>query len=702
MPQPRPAATLAALALVAGLTAALPATPARADTGPALTVDPATDQHPISQDIYGMNFAPESLAAELRLPVRRWGGNATTLYNYALDETNRGSDWYFENAPGPAPDPSKLPDGSETDQFVEQDLRTGTDTILTLPLIGWTPKARDYGCAFSIAKYGPQQASDQQWRPDCGNGVKPDGTMVTGNDPHDVATEIGPQYVTDWLGHLTSKYGTAATGGVKFYNLDNEADLWEYTHRAVHPVGPGYDEMRDSTYAIAGALKAADPDAKTLGPVGWGWNSLTLSGLDQQTCSTQGGSCWSNPPDRAAHGGTPFGAWYLAQLAAYERAHGVRLLDYYDNHWYPQGANVTSEADDPATQALRLRETRNLWDPTYTDESWINQPTMLIPRMRQTIDQNYPGTKLAITEYNWGGLTHVDGALAEADVLGIFGHEGVDLATLWAPPAATDPGANAFRMYLNYDGQGGHFGDVSVHAASADQGQLAVYAAKRSSDGALTLMVVNKTTGDLTSPVSVAGLPGTRAAQVWRYGQADTSAIHHDADQQVVDGQFTATFPAYSVTELVVPPLGLAAKYRNVDTNPADNRIRPAFQLVNNGSSPLALSRVTLRYWFSHDGASRLTAGCDAATTGCRNVTRKVVAVSGDPDADEYLEVGFTTAAGTLAPGAATEVRATVTAARGCFAETGDWSWAPAAAGYADNPRVAVAVDGTRIAGSAP
>src|SRR5690242_7437683 len=118
----------------------LPASAAVA--GPSVTVDPTAGLHPISRDIYGMNFADEALAQELKLPVRRWGGNATTRYNYALDETNRGSDWYFENVPGTA-DPATLPDGSETDQFVEQDRRTGTSSILTVPLIGWVPKARD-------------------------------------------------------------------------------------------------------------------------------------------------------------------------------------------------------------------------------------------------------------------------------------------------------------------------------------------------------------------------------------------------------------------------------------------------------------------------------------------------------------------------------------------------------------------------------
>ena len=73
---------------------------------------------------------------------------------------------------------ANLPAGSEADGFVDQDRRTGTSSILTMPLIGWIPKARDFSCGFSIAKYGPQQGSDSQWRPDCGNGVKPDGSKT--------------------------------------------------------------------------------------------------------------------------------------------------------------------------------------------------------------------------------------------------------------------------------------------------------------------------------------------------------------------------------------------------------------------------------------------------------------------------------------------------------------------------------------------
>src|SRR6185503_19599851 len=140
---------------------------------------------------------------------------------------------------------------------------------------------------------------------------------------------------------------------------------------------------------------------------------------------------------RLAHGNVPLVEWYLQQLRTYEQQNGVRLLDYLDLHYYPQANGVSlSGAGNTTTQALRLRSTRSLWDPTYTDESWIGEAVQLIPRMRQWVNTDYPGTRLAIGEYNWGALDHINGALAQADVLGIFGREGLDLATLWDPPTS--------------------------------------------------------------------------------------------------------------------------------------------------------------------------------------------------------------------------------------------------------------------------
>jgi hypothetical protein len=522
----------------------VPPTPTPVPTpapGPALAIDAAADVHPISPDIYGMNYAEAALAEAVRLPVRRWGGNSTSRFNWQIDTSNTGSDWYFENIAQPA---------GAADAFVAQDRGTGTRTIMTVPLIGRVAKRRleshPFDCGFRVARYGAQQSTDP-WDPDCGNGVRTDGSGITGNDPTDTSTAADPAFVAEWVSHLVATFGPAAAGGVAYYNLDNEPMLWPGTHRDVHPQPTGYDEMRDRTYAYATAVKAADPTARTLGPVVWGWTAYFWSALDW----AGGGDWWSHPPDRLAHGDVPFVEWYLQQMRAYEKQHGVRILDYCDVHFYPPDVALAG-AGSAALQARRLRSTRLLWDRAYSEESWIAAPVYLVPRLREWVAADYPGTRTAITEYNWGALDSLNGALAQADVLGIFGRERLDLATLWGPPEIDDPGAFAFRMYRNADGAGHGFGETGVRAASSDQGRLAVYAALRAT-GELTAIVVNKTSGALEATVALTGFAPDGPVQVFRYSGANLGAIEREPDLAATPAGLTATFPASSITLLVVP-----------------------------------------------------------------------------------------------------------------------------------------------------
>ncbi|MBX3013822.1 MAG: hypothetical protein KF832_20030 [Caldilineaceae bacterium] len=528
----------------------LPPTPTPVPSqGPTLQVDLSAERYPIQPGIYGINYAEEALATAVNLPARRWGGNATTRYNWQNDTANRASDWFFENIPEENPAPEELPDNSAANRFIEQDRRTGTQTLLTIPMIGWTPKSRETTCGFSVQRYGPQQQTDG-WRPDCGNGLKPNGDPLQGNDPTDTSMAIGPSFVKEWIAYLTARYGTAAEGGVTYYNLDNELMLWHHTHRDVHPEPVGYDELRDLTYTYGAAVKEADPTAQTLGPAAWGWTAYFFSALD----GAEGGTWWNKAPDRAAHGGMPLVAWYLQEMQRYEQEKGVRILDYLDLHYYPQAASVAlTSAGNVDTRALRLRSTRSLWDSTYTDESWIDEPVQLIPRMREWVDTYYPGTKLALSEYNWGALDHINGAVAQADILGIFGRERLDLAFLWAPLAIDDPYVFAFRMYRNYDGAGSAFGDLSVRATSSNQEQLSIYAAQRSQDQALTVMVINKSTLSLISEVQLTGATVPATAEVYRYSTADLENIQTLPAQAVVNGRMQANFPAQSITLFVLP-----------------------------------------------------------------------------------------------------------------------------------------------------
>jgi hypothetical protein len=151
-----------------------------------------------------------------------------------------------------------------------------------------------------------------------------------------------------------------------------------------------------------------------------------------------------------------------------------------------------------------------------------------------------PGTKISLSEYNWGALDAMNGALAQADALGIFGREGLDLATLWAPPSASQPGAYAFRMFRNYDGEGAAFGDTSLRATSSDPDKLAIYAAERG-DKTLTIMIINKSDQDLSSTVALQNASVQESVHVYRYSSAKLDAIEHGIDIKVAGEQISTS-----------------------------------------------------------------------------------------------------------------------------------------------------------------
>jgi hypothetical protein len=182
--------------------------------------------------------------------------------------------------------------------------------------------------------------------------------------------------------------------------------------------------------------------------------------------------------------------------------------------------------------------------------------------MRTWVANDYLGTKLAITEYNWGGLEHINGALTQADILGIFGREGLDLGTLWSPPNSTTqvPGLMAFEIYRNYDGKNSMFGDMALASLSPEQSQLAVYGSLRTADNAVTVVVINKTYGNLTSALSLANLTPNGPAQVFLYSSANLAGIVAQPSLTVnppssgsTTSTLSTTFPAQSITLLVVP-----------------------------------------------------------------------------------------------------------------------------------------------------
>lgn len=496
-----------------------------------IRVDAAAAVHPISPWIYGVSGASKDYLLALKAPLNSWGGNANTRYNWELGHAwNAASDWEYRNGN------YGYQGKSSSDDFITDTIAAGAVPRMSLTTLGWVAKNDDNNtCSFPTADGKCSNAGGA-------NCEKP-GEIA---DPNRANVPTDVNWVVRWVEHLRNEKKFS----VPFFAMDNEPDVWGYTHYDVHPKCTTYDEILTKYLEYARAVRAIAPEAELLGPVSCCWHFYWNSA--------------AGPVDKLKHGNQDFLPWFLAEVRKHDEKAGVRTLDVLDIHYYPAG--LYTDQVDARIAASRLASTRSLWDKTYVDESWIGQAVYLIPRMKQLIAENYPGTKLFISEWNWGAEKTMNGALAIADVLGIFGREDLYGAAYWRHPPLGSPGFLAFKLFTNYDDKGSRFGDTSVAAtvsgaavrtgpkADATGGSpVSAYASTDSKSGKLLVMLLNKDPlNDTDANLEIAGFQPKSTATLYRYSQAKIAQI---AQESLTVGPGTRIkLPAYSITLLVVEP----------------------------------------------------------------------------------------------------------------------------------------------------
>jgi hypothetical protein len=653
-----------------------------------VSVDVSANPHPINSNIYGVSYGDAHDMQVLNAPLNRWGGNATSRYNWQIDAHSAAADWYFETYS----DGSGAPGGS-ADQWVAttRSANNGAQPMFTIPMIDYLANLglnRSTLAGFSVKKYGAQTGTDP-WNSDAGNGISAStGKNITGNNPLDTGVANSTSIQQAWVQHFVNTFGpSTSSGGVKYYILDNEPSLWNSTHRDVHPNPATYQEMYNKIVAYATAIRAADPNAKIAGFEEWSWWAMYFSGLDQANGAGAGNS------DYNTHNHTYYYPWLLQQLYAYKQQTGTQLLDILTVHCYnalPDGSD-----DSVAGQQARNRETRILWDPSFQDPSWygdigINGRVLnWIPTLKAMVNQYHPGLQIGCTEYNWGDEANLNGATTQADVLGIYGREGFDLATRWT--VAKNTGTNpptyyvtylASQIYRNYDGNKSTFGDVSVGATTPNPDNLSAFAATRTSDGALTVMVINKRQGSTPVTVSLANFANAGTAQAWQINSKSQTSITRLADVTVANNSIGTTVPSQSITLFVIPkgvitsppaaPMGLAATVGSGTVTMTWN--------AGGGATSYTVKRSNV------SGGPYATVGTTAATTytdsGLSNGTTYYYVVSASNSAGSSgnsTEIGATpmaapafTSSATASPnpvaqGKATTITATVTDTSGAL-----------------------------------
>lgn len=442
-----------------------------------LTVNPAKVIGPISPYVYGVN---SQKLGDTGATVRRNGGNRGSVYNWELNASNAGKDYHHQNDKWPCEVMRyKTCDepGAQFVEFIKENQAAGAESVIEIPM-------QDY---VSADAKGPVRANE----------AAPSARFLrsyprkNGEFTLPPNTSDGAVYQDEFVKLLVTKFGKASDGGPKFYSLDNEPALWSTTHPRVHPNPVTYEELVQRSEATATAILDVDPSAFILGGVYFAWSEI------QNLASAGDFKKYNAIYERQID-------YFLDMMKKLEKRHGKRLVHGLDFHWYPEARGrkrITEDASDGKTIEARLQAPRSFWDPTYREKSWIadqiDGPIRLLPFLKEVIAKRYPGTHLTMTEYNFGGTSHVSGALAQVDVLGVLGREGVYLANYWGNGAGVGElppyVAQAFKLYRNYDGKGGKFGDVAVEATTPDLNAISIFAAKHSkSPGALDVIVINK------------------------------------------------------------------------------------------------------------------------------------------------------------------------------------------------------------------
>jgi hypothetical protein len=279
------------------------------------------------------------------------------------------------------------------------------------------------------------------------------------------------------------------------------------------------EKLAELNVQYAKAVKAVDPAAKVIGFGAWGMLELAGSNEDYFPPGADGYKRQKENVkesdkfrEKKKHGGDSQLVYLLKRFKQAETEQGKRLIDVVDIHWYPElyGKNSKGEKHrvmddvpyDKVFAPLQWESLREWWDPNFKAtaelESWTagdnasflwNPHHPVIPALKKMLDTYYPGTKLAINEYDNGSPEQYQGALLRAAALGIFMQEDLYMAQNWHQTDHKKFIYWAQKLYGNYDGKGSHVGGKFVPSQSSNPDLLSYAATDR---GKFTVVLINK------------------------------------------------------------------------------------------------------------------------------------------------------------------------------------------------------------------
>lgn len=501
-----------------------------------INIDLAGEKKEISPYIFGINQYGIDVN-KITATAYRQGGNRMTAYNWENNASNAGSDWKhssdnnLSNSDEPADCVKVLSEVAAKNNVPYK--------MTTLQMAGYASADKDGTVTEEEA------APSDRWNE----------VLFTKNAPFDETPDLtdGKVYMDEYVNYIINMLGDSTSPtGIQGYSLDNEPALWHHTHSRIHPNNVTIQELADKSIELASSVKKLDPKAEIFGPALFGYSAY--SNLADDDSSDE----WENiKKENNYH-------WYLDcyldQMNKASEKAGVRLLDVLDIHYYTEmkgdcRVNQCNDSSHVACAEARMQSVRTLYEEGFIEDSWIGQwfqqDLPILPNVQKSIDTYYPGTKLAITEYDFGG-DNVSGTIAQAEALGCFADAEVYLATKWG---CNNYQASGINLYTNYDGKGSSFGDMLLPTKTDDVALSSAYASIKGDDqGTVTAMITNK---DMENPENaVINLKNADTS----YEAAAVYAVYGDSAEiklikivdDVKDNVVNVELPAYSAAMVVI------------------------------------------------------------------------------------------------------------------------------------------------------
>lgn len=484
------------------------------------TINTQVNRKPISPYIFGANEYKADSKNLINISQNRFGGNRTTAYNWETNYSNAGNDYINNND-------NWLLDETELSQALYGSIsgavvQAMSDTIVKgggVPMV--TLQAAGYVAADANGEV-TCIAPCNRWVPVYAN--KPGKNYIYPPDKTDNAV-----YLDEQVNWLINRYGTAENGGVKFYQIDNEPDIWFGTHSLIRPVVPTPTQLGAITEEYAKMIRSLDPSAIIFGYVGTGaW------GIENWIKGTE----------------------FLADMKTRSDNAGMRLMDVFDIHYY-QGEmyNVTSNKAWNYLQASRI-----LWDSTfYFDGAWglpgnYKEAAKILRRYKTYINDNYSGTKLALSEWNTLlAETSIYDGLCSVDILGVFINEDVYAANHFNNMSGYTK--SAFKLYRNYDENKSTIGDIRVDAKASDYINASIYSSVESnnSDKVLHMIIINKDTlQSLNGTFIINGTKSYKSGKVYYFDNTSQEIKNGTEIVNITNNTFNYSIPVFAAAHMVL------------------------------------------------------------------------------------------------------------------------------------------------------